>query len=1358
MKKIPFYILFLLISWQWSAVLGQGSLTFVRTTVTDLCAQGKALGDINGDGYPDVIIAEGEFTPGALAWYKYPAWQKYDIHPTAFSELDYVPDCQAADMDGDGDLDVIVPNSDNADPKSLWWFENPLAGGGDPETDGFVRHVVWSANDTHIKDVSVADFDGDSRPDIVLRHTGKIAVFYQNSADDWTQKTWSISGSEGMGIGDLDDDGDMDVIVNGVWYQNPHNRSDAWTARTIAAYTQGADCRVQAADMNGDDRPDPMFSTSEAAGHNVSWYSAADPVNGPWTEHVIGAVDYCHTLQAGDVDGDGDIDVVAGSMPQAATDEVVLFENTGNAASWTRHTVDSKSTYIAKIADMGSDGDLDIVGSRSFDTAPVDFFENQLDPVLPLDQWQYVRLDSTRSAQSFGLSALDATADGYLDIASGPYFYRNPGGDMTGSWPRIDLPGGVDAVLLMDVDGDANGDIIGQKDTGDALRFYWLEAAEATGSSWAQVCEIGSLARATHTLGSQGHAVLQIEAGGGPEIAVTSGNGIYYFRIPASPESGSWPSVHVNANPTDEGFGAADIDSDGDLDLACGTGDTKRVEWYRNPGDGSAGWTAFHIGDMTEAVWTDRFAAADLSGDGKPDIVGTEENGLDSGAETWWWEQPADPASGGWTRRQIVSQATTNSMSVADMNRDGHTDVVLAEHRGTEKLSIWANDGTGGFTENGVDAGKESHLGALTVDLDGDGDLDILSIAWDDYADLHLWRNDAIQSGVETVSTPVISPAGGTFSGPVSVTLTTTTSGASITYTLNGDEPDEASSLYVSAFDVSSSLTVKARAYKSGMNPSGIASADFVIEADVTPPVILSVSASGNPNRVQVTFNEDMDETTAETAASYGITPAVAVTSAVLSADHRTVLLGTGTLSTGVSYTLTVNGVEDISGNPIAADTERSFQYVAVQLGEGLAAYYALDEKSGQTAHDGSGNGHDGVLTGGSWSNGHIEGAAAFDGTDDRVDLGGLDISGSGLTIACWFRADDFGNEDARLVSKATGIQEADHYWMLSTTSSGGFYRLRFRLKTGGVTSTLIAGSGNLSAATWTHAVAVYDGSSMTLYKDGIQVGTVSKSGAVSVDPAVSAWIASNPPTAGSNAFDGLVDEVRIYSRALSSDEIAALADSPVRVAVRVWLEGPYQPETNDMSAILNGTAIPLTSPYAEDPRSVGVLPATVTDWVLVQLRETAEGPAVVSRSALLRQDGTIVSDDGTTEAVTLNVPAEFYHVVVRHRNNASVMSASATALESESVAECDFKTGIGAYYGSNGAKELESGVWGLWGGDVNQDKVVTTTDYTSWYNSARLGESGYKATDINMDGVVTTSDYTMWYNNARLGAASGVP
>jgi len=1245
-------------------VFAQGTLTFNHSTVASLCAQGKALGDMNGDGYPDVIIAEGEFSPGAFAWYKYPNWEKYDIHATAFLEMNYVPDCQVADMDNDGDLDIIVPNSHNSANKSLWWFENPLNDGGNPETDGFTRHVVWSASDSHIKDVSVADFDEDGLPDIVLRFTVKAALFFQNSADSWTQISWAVGGSEGMGTGDIDRDGDIDVITNGVFYQNPGNRIDPWTQKTIGSYAQSTACRVQAADINNDGYVEPIFSSSEYAGYAVSWYSTTDPENGPWTEHVIGTIDYCHTLQAGDVDRDGDIDVVGGTLPSASTNEVVLFENLGNGSTWTRHTVDSKSTYIAKIADMGADGDLDIVGSRSYDVAPIDFYENQLDPILPLDQWHYIEADNSRTVQAFGLAFDDVTGDDYLDIASGPYFYRNPGGDMTSAWTRTGLPNSVDAVLLMDVDDDALGDIIAQKTIDTDLRFYWLEASDAQGSAWTQVADIGSVPKASHTIGSQGHRLAQIESGGKPEIVVTSGNGLYYFKVPASPAVDPWPLIHVHSNPTDEGFGVGDIDGDDNPDLACGTGSTKRVEWYENPGDGSASWTAYHIGAMTESVWTDRFAIADLNGDSKPDIIGTEENGASSGAANYWWEQPEDPASTGWTRHLIVSQATTNSMDAADMDHDGDTDIVLGEHRGTEKLSIWVNDGAGSFAENGVDTGKESHLGAQTADLDSDGDPDIVSIAWDDYQYLHIWRNDAIQSGMQTVATPDISPNGGTFSEPVSVTLSTSTSGAVIYYTTDGIDPDDGSTEYSEAFPVSQSLTVKAIAYKDGMNPSSIASAGFTIEQDETSPEINSVSAIGNPNRVQICFNEDLDESTAESPSNYSISGGISVTASALSPDQQTVSLTTSTLSQGITYTLTVNDVEDISGNPIASDTEVDFQYVPVQLGEGLAAYYDLDEISEAIVHDRSGNENNGTLNGGQWSSGHIDGAAGFDGSDDYIDLGTLDIAGSALTLACWFYADDFGNEDARLISKATGIQTADHYWMLSTTGSSGQYRLRFRLKTEGTTATLIASSGDLSAQTWSHAAAVYDGSAMTLYLNGTEVGSAGKTGALSTNSEVFAWIGSNPPTVGSNAFDGLIDEVRIYDRALSEIEIAALSTCPVTICLKLFLEGPYQSATDQMSIDLNtGTHLPLISPYLENPRTIEAMPATITDWVLVQLRQTAEGSPIVSKSVLLRNDGCVVSDDGVTESVTLNAPENMYYIVVNHRNHLSVMSSEVVEL-----------------------------------------------------------------------------------------------
>jgi VCBS repeat protein len=359
-----------------------------------------------------------------------------------------------------------------------------------------------------------------------------------------------------------------------------------------------------------------------------------------------------------------------------------------------------------------------------------------------LDSWTYKEV-SDAHAQTFGLAFGDLDQDSAFDIVSGPHWYRNPGGNMMGTWTQSPaFPGGVHAMLSVDVDGDAFSDLIGQGNSGADV--YWLEATNAAATAWTSTL-IGNLPASSHGLGMQGYRAAQLEAGGRPELAFSSGGGLYYFRIPAtSPEAGSWPRVHVNANPSDEGFGAADIDGDDDLDLAAGTGASKRVEWYRNPGDGTPDWEAFPLGDVSDFDYPDRFAVADLNGDEKPDVVGTEENGVDSGAETAWWEQPTDPTSPDWVRHPVVTQGTTNSLDLADLDDDGDVDLVTGEHRGSLEVKIFENDGAGAFTTHPVDAGKESHDGTRLFDLDDDGDLDIVSIAYDAPENVHLWRNDSL--------------------------------------------------------------------------------------------------------------------------------------------------------------------------------------------------------------------------------------------------------------------------------------------------------------------------------------------------------------------------------------------------------------------------------------------------------------------------------------------------------------------------------------------------------------------------------------------------------------------------------------
>jgi len=213
-----------------------------------------------------------------------------------------------------------------------------------------------------------------------------------------------------------------------------------------------------------------------------------------------------------------------------------------------------------------------------------------------------------------------------------------------------------------------------------------------------------------------------------------------------------------------------------------------------------------------------------------------------------------------------------------------------------------------------------------------------------------------------------------------------------------------------------------------------------------------------------------------------------------------------------------------------------------INVNSGLVAYWKVDENSGTRAEDFAGS-HDGTLVNGpAWrpNGGKIGGALDFDGVDDYVAIGKIDVEGgTGLTLALWFKADDFGASYARFIAKVTETQ--DHYWLLSTSDDGTV--LRFNLKAGDSTTVLKTSTGQIQTERWYHIAATYDGNRMRIYKNGVEVAGINKSGSVNTNPNVLAVIGNQPPAAGSWPFDGLIDDVRIYNRALSSTEIATIAN-----------------------------------------------------------------------------------------------------------------------------------------------------------------------------------------------------------------------
>ncbi|MBP7829372.1 MAG: VCBS repeat-containing protein [Kiritimatiellae bacterium] len=1098
----------------------------------------RDVGDVNGDGLNDVIgVQEGQTS---IQVFMAPDWARTVlVSITGTYTYPRADDFKVADLDNDDDLDVITrlgdsPSSDGAG--IAVWYEN--LGGGSNWTQRLIGNSL-----EYVKDIVVADFDRDDLKDVAMRMDSRTQLWLQEAGGTWTEVLISHAAHEGMEAGDLDNDGDPDIILNGFWFPTPNSPAACrvaayYTNKTVDAawFTQTGDwtansCKVVVGDFNGDGSNDVAFSQSERAGYAVTWYRSPTPlVDGTWTGRAVVTVDYCHNLQAADWDLDGDDDLLVGGMASSTHRGLKLMLNDGAGLAWSEHVIQSDGSYSAEMGDIDNDGDPDIVGIYNWDSAPTWIYRNNAGGPPSLDFWYYIEAGADH-VRTFGLDAADADGDGDLDLVSGPYFYRNPGGAMTGAWTRPTAFSGGHLFMAADVDGDDRADLLGLQDNagGSRIDLYWIEATDAGATGWAAPVLFGDVPRSDHAEGFQGYRLAQVVAGGREEIVLSTMQGVYTFEIPASPGAGSWPRTLVCANDSDEGIGVADLDGDTDLDVAFTSGGGKTVLWARNPGDGSGNWPVFTIGSFAEADWPDRCAIADLNGDGRPDIVATEENsGAAADALACWWEQPAaGPTNAGWTRRTIATQYTMNSLDAADFDRDGDMDLSLAEHRGTEKIQLWENDGAGAFTVHEVGSGRESHLGARAFDLDADGDPDLVSIAYDDYTKLHVWRNDS-PSGEPTVARPVIAPNGGVFDEPLSITLTCATAGAEIWYTADGSTPTNQpgpSVLYSNALAVTTSVTLKARGFKVDYAPSAVASAAFFGPQALAPTI-------------------------APPGGSFMGTQAVTLACATTGVVIRHTLDGSDPDESDAAYggaieltnSATVKARAFRGGLTPSAVAEASF----VLLQFGAVAHWRLDERFGTIAADSSGSGHTGLVSGAAWTAGTKDNALSFDGADDRVNAGAWDIAGTALTICAWVKLDPaLAETDARLVSKAVGGAEQDHYWMLSLTTVGADRRLRARLKAGGSTTTLIASSGNLALDAWHHAAMTYNGSTLRLFLDGAEVGSAAKTGELTAGPAVEIWLGANPPNAYS-PLRGLLDDVRIYNVALDAAAIqAVMSETP---------------------------------------------------------------------------------------------------------------------------------------------------------------------------------------------------------------------
>lgn len=696
--------------------------------------------DLNNDSLNDFVIGSRRGNGPSVVWYRrdVSGWTRFVIETES---LQLEAGGAIFDIDGDGDSDVVAGS--NAQSNEIWWWENPYPD-LNPATDWTRRFIKNSGADKH-HDMMFGNFDEDPDTEFVYWNQNAKALFINDIpatpllVEPWPAGTIIYNAPdnkrEGLTQADVDGDGKSDIIGGGYWFK--HTGGMSFSPNLIE---EGLFMRVAAGQIIPGGRPEIVQVPGDASGmgrwfewNGVVWIGRDLP---------IGRILYGHSLELADVDGDGNLDIFVGEMRYADGNNnsnpnarAMLLYGDGQGNFTIETVAIGFSHHESRLADLDGDGDIDILGKPfTWDTPRLDIWLNgesgSSSPTatatpsvcVPLARWQTNVVDNNRPELAVFVGAADLNGDDLKDIVAGGWWYRNPGSP-SGPWERFAVGASFDQLaVLHDFDNDGDIDLLGttwdganpgQKHKGD--EFVW-----ARNDGWGNFSIYDNIQAGNGDF-LQG-ALVESFRPGTRQIILSWHNGtpVQSLTIPANPFADQWTISTISTQSQGEDLSAGDIDGDGDLDLLLGT------IWLEND---NGNWIDHQL--FATSNKADRNRLADINGDGRLDaVVGYEA--ISQPGKLAWYEAPANPAQL-WTEHVIDTIIGPMSLDVADLDGDGDIDIVAGEHNKANPSQgrIFAYENNGGtFLPHLIASGDEHHDGAQLVDIDNDGDLDVVSIGW----------------------------------------------------------------------------------------------------------------------------------------------------------------------------------------------------------------------------------------------------------------------------------------------------------------------------------------------------------------------------------------------------------------------------------------------------------------------------------------------------------------------------------------------------------------------------------------------------------------------------------------------------
>jgi hypothetical protein len=350
---------------------------------TVFVSEGVAVADVNKDGKMDILA--GRY------WYQAPGWQPHIIHADT---LNPVPGYSTSflnysmDVDNDGWPDLIRFDQ----PGGICvWYQNPQN-----KNSLWQSHVIVATAGN--ENPAFVDVDRNGRMDIICNDiTSKQVIWFQSpkAKNDTVWQRHVISNdaargtdryTHGLGWGDINNDGQNDVMIKSGWWQSPENVTDSNWQFHEANF--GADCANMFV-MDVDKDGDQDIISSSAHDYGIWWHEQQKDSNGNsnWVTHTISKLfSESHCLALEDINGDGNPDLITGKRYYAHNggdpgghEAAVLywFEFVpGKNPKWIPHLIDSNSGVGLSIVvmDINKDKKKDIIISNK---KGVFFFEQQ---------------------------------------------------------------------------------------------------------------------------------------------------------------------------------------------------------------------------------------------------------------------------------------------------------------------------------------------------------------------------------------------------------------------------------------------------------------------------------------------------------------------------------------------------------------------------------------------------------------------------------------------------------------------------------------------------------------------------------------------------------------------------------------------------------------------------------------------------------------------------------------------------------------------------------------------------------------------------------------------------------------------